>query len=313
MQDFPFSLKECFMGSAKNSVFPIIEIRRRIAELSLGVWTQRGRFEWVKGVKYSDVEWIEDPEGPYKVSFFPQSDKRNRRYMKDHIVKGNAHVHPHYESANKLTLGVDLARYSDKEVSGKRKSYFAMSLYYNHDETIDKIDGPYPTPIHNWVSENFILTCKVREDMDKTKFCEEALKVCIYFGAMCYPEMNVPDIYDNFVKWGHAGYLKYDVKDDGTIAKLPGYHVSDGAANTTKQDVFQRWENFLRDRVQYVKHTDILEECRDIEYDMGKFDLFASGAAALRGAAGNYLKQIQEYEESYTFDEPLFREYNYSA
>jgi len=205
-----------------------------------------------------------------------------------------------------------LARYSKEDVQGKRKSFFSMSMYYSHDPVVDPIDGPYPKPIQGWVSENFVLTCKVREEMDKKKFCEEALKVCIFYGATCYPEMNISDVYERFVEWGYAGFLKYDVDEYGSPSKLPGYTVSDGAANTTKQDVFARMERFLNDRVEYVNHKHLLEECRDIEYDMGKFDLFASACAALRGSASNFLKEVENYEESYTFEQPLFTEFSYN-
>jgi hypothetical protein len=313
MQDFPMSLKECFMGSAKNSFMPVLDINKRLATLvTQPHLTKRGFFEWVDEQRFGKVRFVEDKAGIYDVSWLQVPEKRNIKQLQEHYVTGDMCYHPNWQTMDYLTLGVDSAQYSSKEVQGKKKSFHAMALYYKHDPSVDKIDGGFQKPREEWVSEGFVLTMKTR-DMDAYQFAEECLKVAIFYGAMVYPEMNVKDVYMKFNEWKFGGYMKYDVNEHGEAAKLPGYIVSDGAANTTKQDAIAGMERYIRSNVKYERHRDILHDCKEISgpEEMTKFDMFAAGCAALRGTRSNYVQEVESQQEIYTFVEPMFNEYSY--
>jgi len=146
------------------------------------------------------------------------------------------------------------------------------------------------------------------------QFAEECLKVCMFYGAMCYPEMNVKDVYMKFREWNMQGYLKYDVNEHGEPALKPGYVVSDGAQNTTKQDAIAGIERYIRSNIKYEKHMNLLIDCKDIAgpQEMTKYDMFAAACAALRGARSNYVKELEAQEKEMEITEPIFAEYNYS-
>jgi hypothetical protein len=313
MQNFPQCLKECFMGSAKSSFMPVLDIRKRIAELRMQEHqTKRGFFEWMDRVRFGKVVFVEDPKGPYTVSWLQVADKRNMREIKQHYITSEMCYHPNWQTMDKLTLGVDSAQYSAKEVDGKTKSYHAMMLFYGHDESIDRTTGHDAKDRVDWVSDSFVLDMKTRE-MDGYQFAEECLKVCMFYGAMCYPEMNVKDVYMKFREWNMQGYLKYDVNEHGEPALKPGYVVSDGAQNTTKQDAIAGIERYIRSNVKYEKHMNLLIDCKDIAgpQEMTKYDMFAAACAALRGARSNYVKELEAQEKEMEISEPIFAEYNY--
>jgi hypothetical protein len=315
MQDFPMSLKECFMSGAKNSFMPVAMINKRISELILRPEIiKTGRFEWTAG-RGSKVEFIPDKEGMYKVSYLQESAKRNLVTHQEHWFTRKISPTPTRTTSQYLTLGVDPSEYGSKEVEGKKKSFGAMTLYYSHDNSVDKTDGENPKPEDSWISEKFILTARNRE-MSPDAFADECLKVCMFYGALMYPEINKSNIFRYFIEWGYEGYLKYDVDPQtGEYALKPGYIVSSGATNTTKIPAIQNMEYYLRERVQWENHRDLLSECMQISSheQMTQYDLFAAGCAALRGAQSNFVQKLEEQEEGYTFVDTMFQTYNYYA
>ncbi len=323
MHDFPLSLRDCFIGNARNSFMPVRQISERLATLAFEEHARKGYFEWVEGRMFlpngtlSDVRWVEsdDPKkGLYKIYYMPHEKDTNNKSFKSHIIDNNFQWHPEGNKTRYLTLGVDLCRYGATETSTKNKSWHGMTMFYSHDVQEDPNDGTYPKQRHLWSSNRFILTFKNME-MKREEFCEEALKVCVFYGAMCYPEMNIDDIYRKFVTWNCAGYLKYDIDLNGDFAKLCGYTVSSGAKNTTKDDVLERIEHHFRHNTKYEVAVDLLTECKDVASpeDMTNYDLFASACAALRGASSSYLETVQINEKNYTFAsiDDLMPSYNY--
>jgi hypothetical protein len=308
MQNFPCNLKECFMSASKDSSFPVLKIKKRITELTFEKHlSRRYNLEWESG-RNSKVRLVEDDEGKFIMSYLPNPGARNLREWDTELEAWK----PAWTVMNKFVLGADPAKYESQEVSGKKKSYNAAAMYYKKDEAVDGDMGNNIKPRGSWVSDKFVLTYKQR-DVSRDEYADDMAKACVFFGAMLYPEMNVTFLYERFIEWGFRGYLLYDMDENGYKKPLPGRITSDGNANSTKQDIFDSWENYLKIAAEYENHIEILEECSNIDgkQEMTKYDLFAAGGYALLGSKSVYPKFVELNEQSMMIDSKLFDTFDY--
>jgi hypothetical protein len=242
------------------------------------------------------------------MSYLPNPGARNLREWDTELEAWK----PAWTVMNKFVLGADPAKYETQEVSGKKKSYNAAAMYYKKDESVDGDMGNNIKPRGSWVSDKFVLTYKQR-DVSRDEYADDMAKACVFFGAMLYPEMNVTFLYERFIEWGFRGYLLYDMDENGYKKPLPGRITSDGNANSTKQDIFDSWENYLKIGAEYENHIEILEECSNIDgkQEMTKYDLFAAGGYALLGSKSVYPKFVELNEQSMMIDSKLFDTFDY--
>ena len=124
---------------------------------------------------------------------------------------------------------------------------------------------------------------------------------------MLYPEMNITHLYERFIDWGLRGYLLYDMNEQGEKKPLPGRITTDGSNNSTKQDIFDVWEQYLKDGCDYENHIEMLEETANIDGkgEMTKYDLFTAGGYALLGSKSLYPKFVEMNEQSSKIDDKL--------
>jgi len=95
-RQFPRTTEHAFRDETKNSIFNLIKIYEQIdynEEMgrSLGVTT--GNFQWVNGIKDSQVIYYPDPKGRFKISWVPPQQLQNRVVIKNGIkYPGNEHM-----------------------------------------------------------------------------------------------------------------------------------------------------------------------------------------------------------------------------
>jgi hypothetical protein len=298
VQDFPFTLMECFMSTAKGSAFPIKRIRDRITELLFKKeLTNTYRLEWV-GEKFGKVRAVPDPEGKHIFSFMPINSMMNQWVIDE---RGQQGVIPHLN--RKFIVGVDPARFSSEEVDGKKKSYHAAVTYMCYDPAID----PEDKPREEWLTDRWIHTFKDR-DMSIDMQDEEMAKLCILLGAMMYVENNEPHTYRFFQRNNLDGYLIYDVNPEtGEKALKPGRTATDGTQNSSKQELFLAMEEKLKIDVEREVHLEVLEQCQEIVElkDMTKFDLFAAAGWSIVGSRSNYFKFVENIQNDDNFLDSL--------
>lgn len=291
VQDFPFTMLECFMSTAKGSAFPIKRIRERITALLFDkAATARYRLEWA-GKKFERVEAIPDENGKHVFSFMPIGSMLNKFVVNE---QGQQGPHPHLNK--KYTLGVDPARFGKDEVDGKKKSYHAGVTYMHHDPAIDSDDKPRM----EWVTDRWIHSFKDR-DLSIDEQDEEMAKVCVLLGAMMYVENNEPHTYRFFQRNNLDGYLIYDINPEtGGRASKPGRTATDGQANSSKQELFQTMEEKLKLDVEREMHIEILQDCQEIvePKDMTKFDLFAAAGWSLVGSRSSFFNFVQNIHDN---------------
>ena len=95
-RQFPRTTEHAFRDETKGSIFNLVKIYEQIdynEELSRTLGVTQGNFQWVNGVKDSQVIFYPDKKGRFKVSWVPPQQLQNRVVLKNGIkYPGNEHM-----------------------------------------------------------------------------------------------------------------------------------------------------------------------------------------------------------------------------
>ena len=95
-RQFPRTTEHAFRDETKNSIFNLVKIYEQIdynEEMARTLGVTTGNFQWVNGVKDSQVIFYPDPKGRFKVSWVPPQQLQNRVVLKNGIKHpGNEHM-----------------------------------------------------------------------------------------------------------------------------------------------------------------------------------------------------------------------------
>jgi len=95
-RQFPRTTEHAFRDETKNSIFNLVKIYEQIdynEEMSRTLGITRGNFQWVNGVKDSQVIFYPDPKGRFKVSWVPPTNIQNKVVIKNGVKwPGNEHM-----------------------------------------------------------------------------------------------------------------------------------------------------------------------------------------------------------------------------
>jgi len=95
-RQFPRTTEHAFRDETKNSIFNLVKIYEQIdynEEMSRTLGVTQGNFQWVNGIKDSQVIFYPDPKGRFKVSWVPPQQLQNRVVLKNGVKHpGNEHM-----------------------------------------------------------------------------------------------------------------------------------------------------------------------------------------------------------------------------
>jgi len=95
-RQFPRTTEHAFRDEAKNSIFNLVKIYEQIdynEEMSRTLGVTQGNFQWVNGIKDSQVIFYPDPKGRFKVSWVPPQQLQNKVILKNGVKHpGNEHM-----------------------------------------------------------------------------------------------------------------------------------------------------------------------------------------------------------------------------
>ena len=95
-RQFPRTEEHAFRDETKNSIFNLIKIYEQIdynEEMSRTLGITTGNFQWVGGIKDTQVIFYPDPKGRFKVSWVPPQQLQNRVILKNGVrYPGNEHM-----------------------------------------------------------------------------------------------------------------------------------------------------------------------------------------------------------------------------
>jgi len=305
IQNFPLCLKEAWYKSAKNSVMPILRMRKRMNDLDfMPHIIRKYNLEWANNQRHTTVVMNEHEDGKFWFSDIPQEQYRNRVTWNPELQA----FEPSWEVRNRGVIGADPAKHNKEEVAGKMKSFHAGSAFRKRDKQFDTDDKPKS----EWVGNRFVGTYKNR-DVSRQVYDEDMLKWCWLTGFWLYPETNVDHLWRYFVENKCSGFLLYDTDGDGSRKPIPGAYTGDGNINSVKEDLFDCIEVYTNEMADFENHGEILSECCDIEdkSEMTYYDLFTASCFALRGARSIYPNIAEEMEKPFQFEFNIIEEYLY--
>ena len=95
-RQFPRTTEHAFRDESLNSIFNLVRIYEQIdynEEMSRTLGISTGSFQWVNGVKDTQVIFYPDPKGRFKVSWTPPPNLQNKIIIKNGVkYPGNEHV-----------------------------------------------------------------------------------------------------------------------------------------------------------------------------------------------------------------------------
>jgi hypothetical protein len=291
MRLYPTSFDECFITSGADSGLPIPKIIRRVQELQfitdkeLGIET--GNFEWLNDQKDTTVVFKHDKQGKFRVSHVPNNPNQKFRATIFDLDRMVNTWKPLY--GNLYTASADPFSFLKTQTTSKnRLSKGAGNVFMERNESVDDDDKP----IESWETYRNVCTYSTRVK-DPDDYAEDMLMMCVFYGAMMYPEINVDLIWKHFRRRGYLGYLKYGKDPSGRKRNTPGFY-NKGAV---PQDLFTAHKRYLENHCDRERHIEILLECKEIKgvEDLTNRDLFVA-------VGGSYLGSEHSF---YDYSNPL--------
>jgi hypothetical protein len=184
-RQFPRTEEHAFRDETKNSLFNLAKIYEQIdynegSTSSSAVTT--GSFQWVNGVKDTQVVFNPDPNGRFKVSWVPDRNLQNRVILKNGIkYPGNEHIGAFGCDSYDISGTVD-GRGSNGSLHGLTK--FSMESAPANTFFLEYIARPQTAEI----------------------FFEDILMACVFYGMPLLAENNKPRLLYYFKRRGYRGF-----------------------------------------------------------------------------------------------------------
>ena len=291
-RQFPLKWKDCWKQTAKDCNFNLGIIEERLDYYRNGnPDVQRGNFFWANNMMDGTVVWIADPEGRFTLSYQFENPKDSNKYYYDdgHKKPGNI---------TRFVAGGDPFKF--KTTRNSKKSLGAGAVFMYYDSNVDATKD-----INEWKSSRFVCTYNYRPK-DKQTYGEDMLMMCHYFGCQMFPEINVDFLWEYFESRGYVHYLMFPIDPHtNKISRTPGAQTGE----KLREEIFREWQYYIEKHGRRERHIELLEQCKEIEDDMGDYDLFVAGGLALVASKRSSLVAREEKVEDFA---ELFPTYFYN-
>jgi len=184
-RQFPRKEEHAFRDEAKNSIFNLVKIYEQI-DYNEGISAQgninTGNFQWVNGIKDTQVIFYPDPKGRFKVSWTPPSHLQNKIISKNGIkYPGNEHMGAFGCDSYDISGTVD-GKGSNGALHGLTK--FSMEDAPPNHFFLEYISRPQTAEI----------------------FFEDVLMSLVFYGMPILAENNKPRLLYHLRRRGYRGY-----------------------------------------------------------------------------------------------------------
>ena len=184
-RQFPRTEEHAFRDEAKNSIFNLVKIYEQI-DYNDGIGTSgninTGNFQWVNGVKDTQVMFYPDPKGRFKISWTPPLNLQNKMYLKNGIrYPANEHMGAFGCDSYDISGTVD-GRGSNGALHGLTK--FSMEDCPPNHMFLEYISRPPTAEI----------------------FFEDVLMALVFYGMPLLAENNKPRLLYYLRRRGYRGY-----------------------------------------------------------------------------------------------------------
>jgi hypothetical protein len=184
-RQFPRTTEHAFRDETKNSIFNLVKIYEQIdynEELGRTLGITTGNFQWVNGVKDTQVIYYPDPNGRFKISWVPNQNLQNKILIKNGIkYPGNEHMGAFGCDSYDISGTVD--------GKGSKGSLHGLTKYSMED-----------APANTFFLE--YLARPQTADM----FFEDVLMALVFYGMPLLAENNKPRLLYYLRRRGYRGY-----------------------------------------------------------------------------------------------------------
>lgn len=301
---FPMKAEDCWLGAAGNIGFNLEVIDKRLGEinrlrsLSKPPYLIGEFYREDPGNAHSKVLWRNTVEGRWEMSIKLPDKLTNQMTRTNYFdpIKGQwmpswAPVH-----GERFTCGADpfraIKKAEAKDIgkligssSNSRQSDGGICVYWEYDH---KIDGGKPRV--DWDSDRVVCVYRSRPPTQEAYF-EDLIMTIQYFGAMCYPEINVERVVSYLIERGYSSFFLYDIDIlSGKLKPMPGRYTS----TDTWSDAF----SLIKDHVEFRGHAEchdkLLNEIKSVRgpESMTHLDLLASFCMAKFGSKSRHREII---------------------
>jgi hypothetical protein len=236
-RQFPRTEEHAFRDETKNSLFNLTKIYEQIdyneGHRNSSVVTT-GSFQWVNGVKDTQVVFNPDPSGRFKVSWVPDRNLQNRVILKNGIkYPGNEHIGAFGCDSYDISGTVD-GRGSNGSLHGLTK--FSMESAPANTFFLEYIARPQTAEI----------------------FFEDILMACVFYGMPILAENNKPRLLYYFKRRGYRGFSMN--RPDKVWNKLSTTEKEIGGMPNSSEDIKQAHaaaiEMYINDHVGRTQEGD---------------------------------------------------------
>ena len=215
-RQFPRTEEHAFRDETKNSLFNLAKIYEQIdyneGSTSSSVVTT-GSFQWINGIKDTQVVFNPDPNGRFKVSWVPDRNLQNRVILKNGIkYPGNEHIGAFGCDSYDISGTVD-GRGSNGSLHGLTK--FSMESAPANTFFLEYIARPQTAEI----------------------FFEDILMACVFYGMPLLAENNKPRLLYYFKRRGYRGFSMN--RPDKVWNKLSTTEKEVGGMPNSSEDIKQ--------------------------------------------------------------------------
>jgi hypothetical protein len=254
-RQFPRTTEHAFRDETKGSIFNLVKLYEQIdynEEMSNTLGVTKGNFQWVNGVKDSQVIFYPDNKGRFKVSWVPPQQLQNRVILKNGIkYPGNEHMGAFGCDSYDISGTVDGV--------GSKGALHGLTRFSMEDAP----------------ANSFFLEYLSRPPTAEM-FFEDILMALVFYGMPILAENNKPRLLYYLRRRGYRGFSMN--RPDKIWNKLSVAEKEVGGIPNSSEDIKQAHaaaiEMYIQNHVG-VKEDGTLGDCyfNELLNDWAKFDI----------------------------------------
>jgi len=215
-RQFPRTIEHAFRDEAQNSIFNLVKIYEQIdynEEMTRSIGVSTGNFQWVNGIKDTNVIFYPDPKGRFKVSWMPKVELQNN------VIEKNGRKYPGNEHMG--AFGCDSYDISGTvDGKGSKGALHGLSKFSMED----------------CPPSQFFLEYIARPQTAEI-FFEDMLMAIVFYGMPILCENNKPRLLYYLKRRGYRGYSMN--RPDKVWNKLSVAEKEIGGIPNTSEDIKQ--------------------------------------------------------------------------
>lgn len=308
------TITEAFESSITNCRFNLKIIDKRLDYFRHGYMPRElrimkfGNYEWVNNQFGGDVYFQETAFEDARIHKICLPGEEN--YCNKRIAMPGGKFKP----ANTAMFfgSADTFKYNTKDVKDKGSmSTGAAHTYAAYNPIIDR-----DVPEDEKLTDDFIEEYFARPDT-VDEYCEDILKMAIYWGMRVYPENNLDNVALFFKKHGFEHYLQLgrQIKFSQEHGIVYQDELRSGSTTGTKtvETMFRLGAQYIKNTGHRCKFYRTLRQFKEVDDDLNPFDLFVSATVDLINVfdinTNHTLKTLQAKAQEPDFNQGALRKF----